>query len=676
MKKTAIYISVAVLSLFGVEARAGYNDLPERVKPIAEVWVGGSLRQTDNSVNSSLADTSAAKANIRVGRAGAYAFHTTGSSASGGVYLEGAPLPSRYHFELDYYDENDWYGDFRYSFKDAIRTRVLTRRFYHNLDNLTLFDYDPGNTSGSEVEIHDAGVDDYGIRVEIDQYQLRFKTPSYPFHVYIDGETVSRKGKRQQRFLGGEAYFFGGARGGRVRVSEARDIDQKSDTIAFTTNAHLGPMEFELSHRDRKFDSDVAAPAYTYDSGITSVHNVVPELKANSNTFKLHTTHSGRLFVSTTFSKLEKTNEYSHAEADRSLSYGEVFWLPRVWVAFSAKLRHQKNTAAAPATVVADGLNPPPVPSLNRVYTVEPGVASTTDMASLSMRYSLIPATSMQMGYTREIKDVEGDSALVWSRPEKTIRDIYEFRITNRAIPGVRTTARLKHTRVGFEYGAEIVNNEPARSDEAKLDLTWTMSPRVSLFANGFIVRDESDENRTSDNIADANVGRALRQQYVASLIFVVSKRFSLVPTYTFISQEQKRDIVWEDGTGAHVVDHGYSNKQTAHNFALDLVMRPVDRLRMNGAIDYTVTKGTFDPTTPFTIGTAGVIDTAEIAGFSATKTKVLDIRLDNELDLGRGFSLGLDLHYADWKDDSFDNPSDSTYFGALFKIMKRLGAK
>ena len=303
-------------------------------------------------------------------------------------------------------------------------------------------------------------------------------------------------------------------------------------------------------------------------------------------------------------------------------------------------------------------------------------MASNTDRASLSMRYSLIPDTSLQLSYAREIKDVEGDSASDWSRPEKTTRDIYEMKVTNRSISRVRTTLRLGHKRVGFEYGPDIVNNEPGRTDQAKLDLTWTISPRLSLFANGYLVRDESDENRTSPDISDANVGRALRQQYVTSLVFMASKRMSIIPTYSFISQEQKRDLVWEDGNGDHVVDQGYTNKQTAHNFALELAARPSDRLKMNGIIDYTVTRGTFDPTSPFTLADGTSINTAEIAQFSASEIKVIDLRLDNELDLGRGWGLGLEFHYADWKDDSFDNPSDSNYIGALFKLIKRIGAK
>ncbi len=675
MRKLAIYMTVALVSLVGAEARADYANIPERLEAIFSVWLGGSLHETDNSVNPSLADDPAlAKANTRVGRAGAYEYHSPDSSVAGGFYYEAAPLPNRYHFEFDLYDENDWYGDFRHSYKDIIRSRVLSRRFYHNLDNLTLFDYDPASATSAEVEINDAGVDDYGIRIDIDQYSIRLKAPDYPFHVYSDGEIVRRRGKRQERFLGGSGYFFGGTRGGRVRVSEARDIDQESKDIGIGTNVHLGPIEFDLSHRDRKFDSDVAAPTYTYDPGITTVHNVTPELKTTTNTLKLHTSHSGRIFASATFSKLEKTNEYSHAEADRTLSYGEIFWLPRAYLSFAAKFRHQKNEASAPASVSEYDYT-----GTLKTYTVEQGVESNTDTAIFNMRYSLIPSTSLSLQYTREIKDVEGDSAEIWSRPEKTTRDIYELKVTNWAIPRVRTTARIRHTSVGAEFGSNIINNEPERTDEARLDLTWTISPRVTAFINGLVVREESDENHISGPDTDPMLARALRQQYVASVIFMLSKKLSLIPTYSFISDEQKRDLVWIDfDSGAHTpyVDQDYTNKQTAHSFALDLVFRPVERLTMNGVVDYTVTRGTFDPTSPFDLGTFPTFNTAEIAQFSSTKTKVLDLRLDNEFDLGRGWGLGLDLHYADWKDDSFDNPSDSSYFGALFKITKKIGAK
>ena len=675
MKRITVCTVVVILLFFSGKARAGYEDLGRGVKPITRVWLGGVLKDTSSSANSALSDAQAA-ANVRVGRAGAYEFHSTDSSPSAGVYLEGAPLPSRYHFELDYYDEDDWYGDLRYSYKDAVRTRVLSRRFYHNLDNLTLFDY-----GSAAVDSRDAGVDDYGIRVDIDTYSLRFKTPSYPFHFYITGETVSRKGKRQQRFLGGYGYFFPPP--GRVRVSESRDVDQKIDDIGFETNAHIGWVEFDLSRHDKKFTSDVAPATYTYATtpAITSVHNVIPEIESSTNTLKVHTTHSGRLFASSTFQQVEKENNYSHAKASRRMGYGEFFWLPRAWLAFNLKYRHQKNTASAPATVVADGLGELTAPAveLGRAYTVDPGVASTTDRASFSMRYSLIPDTSLQLSYAREIKDMEGDSASVWSRPEKTTRDIYELKVTNRSIPQVRTTLRLGHKSAGFEVGSNIINNEPERSDEAKLDLTWSPSPRLSAFASGYVVRDESSEGYISGPSTDPKYARELRQQYVASLVYMLSPRVSLIPSYSFMSMEQKRDLVWIDfngGSHSPYVDHFYSNKQTAQNFNVEAAMRPIDRLRMAWDLGYTVTKGVYEPSSPIDMTSLTNFNAAEIGELSYKKIKVLSLRLDNDYDLGHGWGLGLDLHYADWKDDSFDNPSDSSYLGALFKVTKKIGTR
>lgn len=685
MKKLTIIAAVALLSPLGArECLADYRDLADRVETVADFWVGGYLSDSKNSVNYSLADAyNLPEAATRVGSNRAMEYNSPDSSASGGFLFKSTPLPSRLHLEFDYYNDNDWFGDLRYSYKDYVQVRLLPRRFVHNLDNLTIYDFNPVSNftppatyvvSGTDVEINDALVDDYGLRIDIDQYRLRLKTPNFPVHLYSDGEIVKRTGKQQLRFLGGSGTTSGSAAGtpappatasGRVRVSESRNIDQQSREFSFGANTHLGPVEMDLSHRVRKFENDVGAPGYDYEvttgGTVNKVHNLIPEVKATTNTFKIHTSHTGRIFASATYSEIDKTNEDSGAEAENSMAYGELTWLPVAYLSLTTKVRHQKNEATAPASVLAldrDGAA--------TLYSVIPGVASKTDTGSVAMRYSLVPKTNLSFMYTKKIKTVADQSVIDWSsRPVRQEHDVYELGFTNWVIPKVRLTGKVAHTQVSTVIGTATINNDPKKSDQANLGLTWSVTPKLSAFLSASVVKERDLDNRVASNDIYAGRATALRGQYLASFSYRFNDKLAITPTYTYMNFAQKRNF----NPSTTVRNAWYDNSQIAQNFALNLMFVPTKRLTMNTVVDYTITKGVYDPTSPLSSG----YNTKEMAMFSDTNTEEINVRLDSEYDLGQGWGVGLALRYVDWKDTSIDNPSDGSFVGGLFKVSKKL---
>jgi hypothetical protein len=667
MKKLTIFSATVLMTLLGAATSlAEYKDIADKVDDIIQIWIGGSVHDMDNTVSTSFADTNITplpEAAGRIGTVKAGEYYYDGNSTSGGFFFKTAHLPQRIHLELDFYNANEWSGDFRYSYLDNIMIRFLPRRFYHNLDNLTVYDFTGGVDVTADIEINDQGIDDYGLRTDIDKYSLRFKTPDFPFHIYGEGEIVRRKGTQQARFLGGSAFFGPVAGPNLVRVTESRQIDQENRAFTLGTNVHLGPVEIDISHKNRSFKNIIADPIYAYENStgipIDSVHNVTPELGATTNTLKIHTSHSGRLFASATLSKTSKENDYSGVEAENTLSYGEIFWLPASYLSFTTKFRHQENEASAPATVTATNWLGTPT-----VYIINAGVESKTDTASLGLRFSLIPRTNLKLKYTKKIKKVEDQSSLDWSTPPETTKDEYELAVSNWVIPKVRATAKIIHREVSSKLNTTSVNNEPDQTNQFNLGITWSVSPRVVAYGSSYVAREETKNNRM-DGVTDANTAEALRQQHLVSLSFLVNDKLTISPTYTYISDEQGRDIVWEGS-----VDSNYTNKQEAHNYALHMMFLPTKETNINCTVDYTTTKGSYDPTSPFT-WTSGTIDTAEIAQFSQSSTKEINVRFDADYDFGMGWGIGLDLRYANWQDESFDNPSDGKFLGGLLKISK-----
>lgn len=673
MKKlTVFFTTVALLGSNGSkDCQADYKDLANKSETVANFWVGATLNDSRSSINNSLAEEkSLAEAAGRVATNRASEYYALKSSGSGGILLKGAPLPSRYHLEFDYYNDNDWFGDLRYSYKDYLQLRLLPRRLTHNLDNLTLFDFAPTSSTTGSIDIRDQGIDNYGLRIDIDELRLRLKVPNYPMHVYGNGEVVRKEGSRQVRFLGGDGYRgVTGFPPGQVRTSEARDVDQETRTVVVGTNAHVGFLEFDLARKERTFESNLDAPTFNYTFGTAPLH-VVPELKATTNTLKLHTSHTGRIYASATLSEMKRSNESSGAEAKTSFGYGEISWLPVAYLSLGTKFRHQKNETSAPASV--SGAN-----STGGItnYVVNPGVESQTDTAIFSARYSLIPKTSANLQYTWQIKDVENDSALQWNRPRRTTRDIYELGFTNWAVPKLRATVKLSHIRNRNGYGEgpityEPVSITPERTNQGTMGLTLLVSPRVTVFANGFISQENSDDNQLA-GVQRGATAEALNQHHTLSMNFAVNEKLSISPSYTYMSWRQKRDLVW-DANGTKVFDPQYSNKQKADNFTLTITAIPTKRLNINAVVDYIVAKGNYDPTSPIQLGAVSFA-AAQVAEFSRTETKEWNLRLDSEYDLGRGWGLGLDLRFVDWEDTSADNPSDGIFYGGLFKISKKL---
>ena len=702
MKKLTILATVAMLCPLGAkECLADYKDMASQVETVADFWLGGYTNDSKSSVNESLADRQPVplpEAAARVGGRKATEFYADKSSVSGGYLFKTAPLPNRLHLEYDFYNNSDWFGDFRQSYKDYFQLRFLPRRFVHNLDNLTIFDFNPTvsnndhgapatyNTNGNDVTIKDARVENYGLRIDIDQYRLRLKTPNFPLHVYSEGEFIHRVGLQQMRFVGGTGTTSGSGPGsptpaatssGRVRVTEARSIDQASKEFTFGTNAHLGFVEIDLSNKTRKFESDVAAPSYDYElttgGTLATVHNVIPTIKATTNSVKIHTSHTGRIVASATYTEISKTNEYSGAKAENDMAYGEVTWLPVGYLSMTTKLRHQRNEATAPESVPGVWVD------RNNVitkYLVNPGVASKTDTGSLAVRYSLVPKTNLSFLYTKKIKDVEDQSALDWARPRKQTHDVYELGFTNWAIPKVRLTGKLIHTHVGTDFGKATINNEPEQANQGTLGFTWSVTPSLSAFCNATATKEKSRDNRMVDSTGTFPVkAEALREQYLASFSYRINDKVAITPTYTYMSYKQQRDLVYNARTST---DSGYSNEQKAQNFALNIMVVPTKRLNVNTAIDYTITKGNYDPASPFVVpatSTANAVssNTNQLAQFSDTHSEEINVRFDSEYDLGRGWGLGLDLRYTDWKDTATDNPSNGTFFGGLFKVSKKL---
>jgi opacity protein-like surface antigen len=265
------------------------------------------------------------------------------SSPTGALDLEYDPLPHRFVFESYFLNRKDYFGEMDYAYKDVVLFNGYTRDMFHNLNHYSFGP--PSTTPGVTFTDKNPGAE-YGIENQLRRAFIRFKTPDFPFHLYAEVLTVDREGTIQQRFL---REFTGGI----DKVSESRDIDWNTQQVRVGVNSHLGPAEVDYSHTEKKFESLTNKELFdVYPPSTTLVpHNLTPDLKASSDTIKIHSSYSGRLVLAGTFTNGDKKNEDSGAKVNFWNSAGDITFMPVTSVIMAVKYRHYTIDETNPAQV-------------------------------------------------------------------------------------------------------------------------------------------------------------------------------------------------------------------------------------------------------------------------------------------------------------------------------------
>ena len=567
-------------------------------------------------------------------------------------------FPHRFHLEFDVKNKKDFFGDVTYMYKDIVRFRGTTSSLFHNFENIRLVDLDT-STPSPGVDVRDAETK-YGIRSGISNAFLRFKTPDFPFHVYIDGSLVTRDGTQQQRSLLGSGSF-----NNIVRASQSRDIDLETKSVIVGANSHLGPVEVDFSHGEKRLDvggDKVLFDFYTASAARAAgefPHNLIPDLKSSSNTIKLHTSYTGSLVASATFSKIDKENRDSGAKADYFIGAGEISWVESTRLAFFLKYRHKETDIDSPETVsITDRTNP-----LNTfIYPVEQAISSVADTVSGIIRYRPLKGVTVKADYTYE--DIRRDVSPEWDVPHDTQRNTASLSADVRVMKGVDIKAKYTHKFITNP----AYNTEPDHSDEGRISLTWIPAPRLSAVVAYSILSETRDDLIFTDT-TDARNRDVNRDRVLGSVTYLLLKDLSVTASYAYMHDKIKQDIVYQDLVGAPHVDPVVPTKETMHNFGLDINYLPENNLTFNTGVSYTISKGEFFPSDP------NLLLPVSIASFSQLNTKELVYYFSGEYRFKGGFAAGVQYRYCNFDDvldNAFDDVSDGKAHIVLLTLSKR----
>lgn len=479
------------------------------------------------------------------------------SSVGADLFVEYDPLPHRAEVELHELNRKDYFGEATYAFRDIVVVNLLSRSIYHNLGRLNAGTDDLATSSPSFSDRSPGNR--YAVENVIRRVFVRFKVPDFPLHLFTEATTVDRSGTAQQMFL--RAFS-----GGLDTVSASRAVEWSAREVRLGVNSHLGPLEAEYSHAEKKFEASGDKVLYEAYPAMTVPHNLQPTLESSQDTVRLHTAYTGRVVAAGAFSRGEKKNEDSGTRADFRNAAGDLTLIPVTGVTVVFKYRHYDLDVDNPATVA---LSAP-----NAVYTVRPSLSSKQDALSGTVGYRATERMTVKGEYAVQAIEREAASAgqlPLQTSPEPAGTAPGEWSVAHRT---VKTTERL-----GISYrlmnrlsvradalAAQVADPayaaDPDRIASATATVAWTPRERIFTMAS----YGGSRESRANLSAPLAGGSRkSAHDQALGSVMVLVGDRTSLTASYMYFKNRTEETLTFTDQAGLFLREDGVPYGDTAH---------------------------------------------------------------------------------------------------------------
>ena len=586
-------------------------------------------------------------------------------SISLGGELRVFTYPHRLHIDADLRNKKDYFGELRYAYKDILYFRGINRTLVHNLDNIRLLDLDTATLSPG-VDIRDADKR-YDLQSGITSFFLRFKNPEFPSHIYLGGSILQKDGDQQQKSMSGSGYF-----NNIVRTSQSRDVDQQTKNIIVGLNSHLGTIEMDISHEEKRLD--INADHVLYDSygdadsirsGGIFPHNLIPELKGSTNTINIHSSYTGSLVASATFTNTKRENSDSNARADYLMAAGNLVWMPMPKLTFFLKYKHNERDIENIDTVaIPDVCSPLNNVGNNYSCTIKPPLSSITDTVSGIVRYRPFKGIILITEYSLE--EIEREHSDRWGLPGSTKTSAVSLAADIRILKGVNIKSDYLHK----DKKNPAYNTDADHSDEAKLSVTWKYGARVYSLLSYTISREMRDDLDFNDNIS-AKDRDVRKDRFLGSITTHVSNDFSLTTSYLYMRNKVNQDIHYRSGITPEIFlsDSSVPYQDSADDYSVVLSYAPVDNMNFDAGISHTIIKGTFYPSNQ------DLLEPVSVAAFSEFKAKETVYSAGGEYRFRTGYITGLKYRYTDLNEvtkNSHDDIKDGKLHVVLLTISKR----
>lgn len=588
------------------------------------------------------------------------------NSISLGGELRVFTYPHRLHIDADLRNKKDYFGELRYAYKDILYFRGINRTLVHNLDNIRFSDLDT-TTLSPGVDIRDADKR-YDLQSGITSFFLRFKNPDFPSHIYLGGSILQQDGDQQQKSISGSGYF-----NNIVRTSQSRDVDRQTKNIIVGLNSHLGTIEMDISHEEKRLDiggdhvlydpygdaQSTGDPSGSVRSAGIFPHNLIPELKGSTNTINIHSSYTGSLVASATFTNTKRENSDSNAKADYVMAAGNIVWMPMPKLTFFLKYKHNERDMENIDTVaVPDVCSPLNNVGNNYSCIIKPALSSITDRVSGIVRYRPVKGIILITEYSFE--EIERENSDRWGLPGSTKTSALSLAADMRILKGVNIKSDYLHK----DKENPAYNTEADRLDEARLSVTWMYGTRFYSLLSYTISKEMRDDLDFNDNISAKD--RDMRKdRFLGSITTHLSNDISLTTSYLYMRNKVNQDIHYRSGITPEIFlsDPSVPYQDSARDYSVVLSYAPEDNMSFDAGISHTIIKGTFYPSEQDLTGPVSV------AAFSEFKANETVYSAGGEYRFRTGYTTGLKYKYMDINEVS-DNPHDDITDGKLHVFL------
>lgn len=570
-------------------------------------------------------------------------------SAAGTAIIEYDPLPNRFLLEMHALSNKEYFGELDYSYGDVFMLNGMARSLFHNLYHYSLGQDDPTTSSPAFSDYN--ATDVYGVQDAMNRLQVRFKTPDFPFHIYLEAKTQRKEGLAQQMFLSA----FSGS-GGFSKSSRSRDIDWRTQEAKATVNSHLGPVEVEYSHAAKRFDLAAEGRILTDTfSGTGMTSNLVPSIESTADTIKIHSSHTGRIAAAGTYSQGEKLNNDSGTKVLYVNAAGDLTLIPWKELTVSVKYRRFRVNEETPDYVTLAGVTSG-APATGAL-SVREAMNYSKDLVSTLVRFRATQNLTVRVEGAWEslFRTVwpgydtlpSGDPAY-WSLDQRVTRSTARLGATYRFLNRFYLRGDVSRQTANVPQNS-VDNSYPDTIDNARGSLTWSPSAWFSMLLSGGMTQ----EKRDSQAAPFAGSKTTDRSRLLGSFTFLAGKKTSITPSYALFQNKSDSAIAFTDDTGAITAETGIPYADAAHVGTLTVTHAVSDVLSLTAETSRAYLRGNFR-SAAVVPGSAGIQNLSDLK--SVETTGGIDVQLQYTK------HLGSDFRYQYRKiNDILDNAQDGT---------------
>ncbi len=588
----------------------------------------------------------------------------------------------RMSLEGGYLNDKDYHGDLTYDYKGIYRFKFWTESLFHNLGHAQLFDspFTVNGNSYSPIDLNPRGL--YGVRVEQDVAQFRYKPEQFPLHLNFGYWRMLREGTSQMIFA--DHGFEGTA---NTFFSKTRVIDRQTHEGQFGFDAHLGYIDLIYDFRVREFKDHTGVPRDSFSdrldptesmprSGGILDHSDTPDSRFYSHKVGLHTSMSGGLVgaVSYTFGKRENLaslNDIRGVDQTNTITHnvaGDLSYTPCGSFSCAVKYRRFEIERNSPATVLY-------TPAVSPQVGVRPAINTQKDTITASFVYRPVTLLTLKGEYKGEF--LSRDNIDPWvvpgriatlSYPEHSDIHTGSLTLLSRPFKGLRAMAQYLYSTADHPAFA----NAYEEKHEGLFQLTYTATSRWGVTANTRISRENSDHVKvtTLDFVNPSVTFQMPKNKKLSnatlSTWFVPLKNLTVTGSCGLLRSSSDEAVLFASFLPGSNVLTNYT--QQTQFFAVNSMYHVDEKIDLSLGLQQVRSKAEFDPQF---VSFGPTANTAGIKQVSQLKTVESSLSTRADYRFTRNFSCALEYSFKD-----YDEKISSLFNGSVNTVMLYLAGK